>query len=373
MRSVHRFRLPFTLLAMLALAGCLDSGGDSAGDDTRVGRLHFNGFSGLRYQTASQTGTTNGTGEFRYYPGEALEFRVGDLLLAEGVPAGQYVTLLEFFPDIRAELQIPLTDSQGLSTHTLREAQVIDNTTLNNLSRFLMALNWSENIGEGEGIDIRDRVIRQLNAALPNLSTPIDFTVSEAAFTAQGASPSPANELLAAICFYPEDSPLCEPPPTLQEIDNAPPRPADEDQIDPDTVYSEDLAALRSRILDSVRTVSAIDNEDVKTYLLRELKAITTAVANEYYLDEDVASHPASDTAIKTVAVRKIGGQPALAELEAVSTRPQDIQVHATGWQSGEVEYFVAGPAGGESELLLSFRPEDTYRWVRKQLRVIIR
>ena len=117
--------------------------------------------------------------------------------------------------------------------------------------------------------------------------------------------------------------------------------------------------------------------EDAQTYLTRELKGISTAVAKRYYLDDDVASYPATDTAIKQVAVRRIGGGLALAELEAISTRPQDIQVYSTDWQSAEVEYFVAGPVAGtsgrESELLLSFRPENTYRWVRKQLRVIIR
>lgn len=373
MRSVHRFRLTLTLLSALAMTACLDDSGGSPADDTSAGRLNFNGVSGLRYQTASQSGSTGANGEFRYYPGETLDFYVGDLRLAQGVPAQQYVTLLEFFPDIRAGLQTPLIDDEGLSTHTLTEAQLIEDVALNNLTRLLIALNWNDNVGDGEAIEIRDRVIEQLNAALPGLSEPIDFTVSPAEFTAQGANPSPANQLLAEICFYPEDSPLCDPPPTQAEIDNAPPRPQNEENIDPDVLYSEDLAAIRSQILDSVRSVSGIDDDEVQAYLFRELKAISTAVANRYYLADAVASYPASDTAIKAVRVRKIADEPVLAALEATSTRPQDVQIHSASWQSAEVEYFVAGPSGGESELLLSFRPEDTYRWVRKQLRVVIR
>ena len=353
MRSVHRIRLTFTLLGALALSGCLDDDGGS-GDDTSTGQVNFNGFNGLSYQTASQSGTTNAAGEFRYYPGETLDVSVGNLLLAEDVPAQEYVTLLEFFPDIRNELEIPLIDDEGLRTHTLREDQLIDRVALNNLGRFLIALNWTGSVREGEGIDIRERVIQQLNAALPDLSAAIDFTVSTPEFTALG-------------------SPLCDPPPTQEEIDNAPPRPEDGEDIDPDIVYSEDLAAIRSQIIDSIRTVTGIDDEEVQTYLSRELNAISTTVANRYYLDEDVASHPATDTALKQVKVRKIGGGLALAELEAISARPLDVHINSADWQSEEVEYFVAGPSGGESELLLSFRPEDTYRWVRKQLRVIIR
>lgn len=372
MRSVHRIRLSLALLSALAFTGCLDDESGS-GDGISTGRLNFNGFNGLTYQTASQAGTTNAAGEFRYYPGETLEFRVGDLLLISGVPARQYVTLLEFFETTRTALQTPMVDEEGLTTHTLTEQQVLENATLMNLARFLMLLNWSENIPEGEGIDIRNRVISQLNAALPNLTGAINFTVSESEFTAINPTPSPANQLLAAICFYPEDDELCEEPPTQTEIDNAPPRPENADERDPDVEYKEDLEAKKERIENSVRSMEDISAEDAQTYLTRELKGISTAVANRYYLDDDVASYPASDTAIKQVAVRRIGGGLALAELEAISTRPQDVQVHSADWQSAEVEYFVAGPSGGESELLMSFRPENTYRWVRKQLRVIIR
>lgn len=371
MRSVHRTRLMLTLMGALTLSGCLDDGGGS-GDDTSGGQVNFNGFSGLSYQTQSQSGTTNTAGEFRYYPGETLTFRVGNLPLASGVPARPYVTLLEFFETTRLELQASIADDEGLSTHTLAEQKVLENTTLMNLSRFLMLLNWSQSVAEGDGIELRERVITQLNAALPELTAPVDFSVSESEFTATDPM-SPANQLLAAICFYPEDDALCEDPPTQEEIDNAPPRPENGEDRDPDIEYSEDLKAKRDRIENAARSMADITLEDAREYLTRELKAISTTLANQYYLDDDVASYPATDTGLKHVKVRKIGGGLSLAELEAISTRSQDVQIHSTGWQSGDVEYFIAGPSGGESELLLSFRPDDTYRWVRKQLRVIIR
>ncbi|MBW4936287.1 organic solvent ABC transporter permease [Marinobacter sp. F4206] len=372
MRSAQPIRLSLTLISTIAITGCLDDS-SSGGNDTSVGRLNYNGFSGLTYQTASQTGTTNEQGEFRYYPGETLSLRVGDLAIIEDVPARKYVTPLEFFPEIRSELTNPAFDDEGLSTHTITEQLLIDDVSLNNITRFLMALNWTENVREGEGIEIRDRVVEQLNAALPDLTGPIDFSVSEAEFTALGTTPSPANQLLAAICFYPEDDELCKEPPTPEEIAAAPARPDNEIDRDPDTEYREDLQANRDRILGSVRSLEDIDANDAQTYLTRELKAITTAISNRFYLNEDVASHPANDTSIKTVSIRRIGGAPELADIEAISTRPGDVVINATSWQEAEVEYFVAGETGGEAELVMSIRPDDTYRWVRKQLRVIIR
>ncbi|OZB03539.1 MAG: organic solvent ABC transporter permease, partial [Marinobacter sp. 34-60-7] len=76
--------------------------------------------------------------------------------------------------------------------------------------------------------------------------------------------------------------------------------------------------------------------------------------------------------AIKTVQVQRIGGDIALADMEARSTRPQDVTVQAWSWQEAEVEYFADGPSGGESELLINVRPDNTYRWVFKQIRVVI-
>ncbi|MDO6442106.1 organic solvent ABC transporter permease [Marinobacter sp. 2_MG-2023] len=326
----------------------------------------------MSYQTASQTGRTDANGQFLYYPGETLSLQVGNLLIAEGVPAQEWVTPLEFIPEIRTQLEVPSVDDEGLSTHTITEQQLITRIPLTNLTRFLIALNWTDNLRENEGIEIRDRVIQQLNAALPNLTSPIDFTVSEAEFNATGNQPSPANQLLAAICFYPEGDELCEQPPTEEEINNAPERPEDEDDWAPDVDYKQDLSARRQRILEAVRSMDEVDAEDARLYLTRELNAISTTIGNRFYLDNHIARHPDSDTSIKQVKIRRIRGGLDLANLEAITTRPQDVVLHSFSWQTATVEYYVSGPTDGESEIVTSFLPEDTYRWVRKSLRVVI-
>jgi hypothetical protein len=354
------------------LAGCFGSDSSDSDDDSRTGQIMPAGISGLSYSTASRTGTTDSDGRYRYFPGETLSLKVGNLELAEGVPVLPIVTPLEFFPDLRAALQIPGTTAEGLQSHQITEQQLIQDVPLINTTRFLLALNWKLNMSDGGGIDIRERVINQLNAALPDLDPAIDFNVPEDEFTASGNAPSPANQLLQSICFFPEGDELCEDPPTDEEIESAPERPEDVDERDEDIEYREDLENKRDRILNAVRSLEDVDVEDARTYLTRELDAITTRLANRYFLDDDVVEFPAADTAIKTVRVRKIAGEPQLADIEAISTREQDVVVHSFGWQSALVEYFVAGESGGESELLVNFRPEDTYRWVKKQLRVII-
>ena len=370
MKLAHLTRFLLPLSAAIALTGCFDSGGSSGSDDTRTGQIHFQGVGGLTYQTSSQSGKTNTRGEFRYYPGETLSVKVGNLPIAEGIPAREYVTFLEFQEDTRTALQTPGVDDEGLSSHQVREQLLFENSTLMNLSRFLLALNWTENVDEDEGIDIRERVINQLNRALdnPNLPNTVNFNVSTSEFTAEN---SPANQILAEICFYPEDDPLCGQPPTQEEIDNATERPVD-GELDPDIDYKEDLEALRERILQSVRNMDEFDNEQARNYLRRELAAIARALSRQYYLSPEDATHPAGDNGIKSVKVRKIRGDAQLAQLQAQSTRPTDVYINAESWQEAEVEYVVDGPKGGESEILVNFRPEGTYRWVRKQIRILI-
>lgn len=366
--------LRISLLSLLALAGCLDSGG-SGSDDRETGQVTATGIGGLSYRTASQAGTTDAEGQFRYYPGERLQLSIGDLPLASDVPTDDVITPLDFLPEVRSQLKQATVDSEGLLSHKVTERQLIrNNATLMNLTRFLMSLHWRTSVADGSGIDIRERVITQLNEALLTFDGEIDFTATESAFTEdEGSSQSPANQLLGQICFYPEGDDLCDEPPTQAEIDNAPSRPEDPDERDPDVDYKEDLENRRKLILASIRSVEDVSLQEASEFLTRELDLITTRLANEYYLDEETASHPASDTSIKTIRIRKVGGEPELADVEAISTRDQDVVVHSFDWQTATVDYFVAGEAGGEAEIVVNFRPEGSYRWVRKHLRVLIR
>ncbi|MBZ2170002.1 organic solvent ABC transporter permease [Marinobacter sp. F4216] len=374
MRIVQSNRFSLTLVSTLLLAGCLDiSGSDDATDDRSVGRLNFNGISGLTYQTQSQRGQVTENGEFKYYPGETLTFWVGDLKLADVVPAQEFVTLLEFLPEVRSQLTNIAPDSDGLSTHKIAEQQLLENNAQMNLNRFILALNWNTSAAEDEGLDIRDRVIEQLNEALPQVGGTIDFNVSQGEFALdEDGELSPANQLLGEICFHPEDDERCETPPTQSEIDAAESRPIDEEEIEDDVLYKEDLQAKRDRILGAIRSIDDIAPRSAADFMTRELNDITTLIGNRYYLDAYVANHPATDTAIKSLEIKRINGSARISDLDAISTRTQDIVLHSTSWQDAEVEYFVAGEPGGESELILSFRPEDTYRWIRKQLRVVI-
>ena len=362
------------LLTSIALAGCFDGDGDNS--DTQRGQITPTGIKGLSYQTASQAGTTDEQGYYRFYEGEQLQIRVGDLLIAEGVPVKDVVTPLEFVPDARTYLQTPLTSDEGLLTHKLREEQALEGRPFSNeiinRTRLLLALNWEDNLEDGDGIDIRDRVIEQVNALLPYLEGEIDFSQSIDQFAlSTDSAMSPANVLLDQICFAEEDSELCEEPPTQEEIDAAPPQPDDEEP-DPDIEYSEQLENKRDRILNARRSLSDASEEDATEYLRRELRLASAQFDNQYYLKEQTAEIPASDTSIKTVTVEPIGDAPAVIRMEAKSTNPEVVAVNAVDWQSSAVEFFVTGDSGQEGEILVNFRTEDSYRWVKKQLRVVV-
>jgi hypothetical protein len=374
MKSVHLKTASFLLMSALLMVGCLDGDGSGGGDGSKAGKITPTGISGLSYQTASRSGTTGDKGQYRYFPGETLSLSVGNLELVTGVPVEPVVTPLEFFTFEREALKIAGTSDEGLQSHRITEQQLIESSdSVMNLTRFLLALNWRLRTNNDEGVEIRQRVIEQLNAALPLISDPIDFTVSRGEFAFENDDTlSPANQLLAEICFYPPGDELCEDPPTQEMIDNALPRPEDpEDRVE-DVEYSEDLQSKRDRILKSIRTIDDADVETAVSYLTRELDILTTQLGIRYYLNEFVADFPQSDTSIKTVNVRKIAGTPELADIEAISTRDQDVAVHSFGWQSASVDYFLVGDSGSEAEILVNFKPSDTYRWVKKSLRVIV-
>ncbi|MEP3589606.1 MAG: organic solvent ABC transporter permease [Marinobacter sp.] len=372
MKLAHLRHLLLTLSTAFLLSACFDDGG-SGSDDALTGQIQNRGISGLTYTTNSRQNTTDAQGRFQYYPGELLSLKVGALSIAENIPAKAFVSFLDFQPELRDALETAKIDSQNLSDHALTESSLLNNQELLNRTRFLMALNWTEIIQDSKGLDIRPRVIDQLNAAIndPALPSEVDFAIPTAEFE---APESAANQLLASICFYEKDDQLCQQPPTLADIERAPERPDNDEEIDPDTTYKQDLKALRERILQSVRNIEDIDTQGAKEYLTKELAGITNAISRQYYLSGHVASHPASDTALKPLSIRKVGGDIALAKngIEAISTRPKDVSVHTWSWQEASVEYFVDGSAGSESEILINFKPAKDYRWIRKSLRVLV-
>lgn len=160
--------------------------------------------------------------------------------------------------------------------------------------------------------------------------------------------------------------------PAETTIENAPERPENDNDWDPDIEYKQDLRAKKQRIIQAARSMDEVDGEDAEDYLERELKKIKTTIGNRFYLDNHIARHPASDSKNKQIKIRRIGGSTELSGLEAITTRPQDVVVQSYNEQMAEVEYYVDGPAGGESEIVMSFSPENTYRWIKKNLRVVI-
>lgn len=366
---------PILLLSTLSLLqGCLGGGGGDSNDPS-TGQLTLTGIEGLSYQTQSQTGKTDASGHFRYYPGETISFSVGDLPLISDVPTDDVITPLEFLPATRKALQSAIEDDLGLLSHKPVEKQAVQNNTLQNMTRFLLALDDNRTAADDNELVISDRVIAQLNKALPTLTKPINFdqTINEFVAPDDAADAlSPVNQLLAAICFFPEDDERCETPPTQAEIDAAVPAPPQGEARDPDIVYSDELANKRKRIENAIRTIEDVQLSEMDDYLLSELDKITTRIANRYYLSAVTANIDASDTAIREIFVRKVGQDTSLANIEAISTNPLAVVIHSYSAQTASVEYFIDGETDDEGEVIVNFKPADDYRWLRKPLRVII-
>ncbi|MDG5500468.1 organic solvent ABC transporter permease [Marinobacter sp. BGYM27] len=369
-----RLKTALLVASTLILHGCF--GGDSDdGDDTSIGQITLTGIGGLTYQTQSQRSLTDASGRYAYYPGETVDLSIGDLPVGIDIPTDDVITPLQFLPETRNQLQSSITDEYGLLSHKPVEKQVIQNPTLINITRFMMVMDDNETTNDGGNIYFTARNISQLNQAMAYLPDSIDFTLPVSVFALDDedtGAMSVANQALAEICFYPPDDELCEDPPTQAEIDAAPAPPEADMPRDENIEYKDDLENKRDRILAAIRKVGDVQLPDVEEYLLRELDKITTERTNRYYLSTVTANISASDTAIREVFVRLVGGEPSLQGLESVSTDEMAVVIHSTSAQTHSAEYFVAGAPEDESEVIVNFRPADDYRWLRKPLRVII-
>ncbi|WP_097461762.1 organic solvent ABC transporter permease [Mangrovitalea sediminis] len=329
------------------------------------------GIQGLHYETQSQSGTTDASGTYHYLPGETISFWVGNLKISDDIPAKPYLSPVDFFNDNLAQLNAGATDTYGLSSQRPVVKSLAATGKANNLMRLLMLLDDDKNTST-TNIDITQRTTDQVNAALPNLTQPIDLAVSPATFADNSSDPpSPANQLLNQICFYPVGDTQCNPPPSLAEIAAAPVKPST--NPDPNTIYQSDLEALRKKVLATHRHIGDIQISDAEKLLEDDTNIYFSAASTKYYLSASAMDIPASDTSLKELFVRKVGGDLSIEQMEAVSLNPAIITLQSFNATTESVDYFISGSTGQQGTILVNIKVSGDYRWYRKQLRVNIK
>jgi hypothetical protein len=94
------FKNSALLIMILSLAACGSGSDDSAPTSGTLltGVFVDSAVEGLRYETDTQSGTTNNLGEYNYMPGETVTFSIGAIVLG-AAPASGVVTPLSLVPD----------------------------------------------------------------------------------------------------------------------------------------------------------------------------------------------------------------------------------------------------------------------------------
>lgn len=370
-------------LCLSALTGCMggdDDGGGGGGDGLHTGTLMHVGIENVDYETRSQSGTTSEEGEFRYHPGERLTFRVGDLVLAENVPAAPFLSPIDFTADARQQLHKGGVNDEGLTTHRRIEKQLAsDNREAVNITRLLMVLSDANMADPEETLTLTQRTIDQMNTYLAKDGTPaIDFDVAVDEFArpdVQGDDSrtdegdlkpgisSPANLMLDSICFAPKGDDLCDAPPRQSKIDGI----TDEDQ-------KQELQSERDRILEKRRTLQDIPSNAVTQFLERDTQIFKGDLESPFYLDPETLTVAASDNSIQKVAIKRTGSSGFTLDALEAQVRGEDWYLDSTNWQTGTVSFYHDGPATEsgtvEVNLKVDYEDFDNYRWFRKTLRV---
>lgn len=327
------------------------------------------GVQGIHYETATQSGTTDDRGTYKYYPGETITFTIGDLVLAKDIPAKPYLSPLDFYADSRQALQSPSTDKYGL----LSQRPIVDNLSAtgqaNDVMRFLVSLDQDSTVTNGNPITITQRTIDQINSCIsgssncvepfksdidsylnshPNVST-IDYsTLNNQGFI---------NDLVESICFYPAGDYRCAP---IKTVDPSWPTAEQQKQRD---------------INNSHRKLSNITADGAKTLLQTDTQNYDNSVAVNYYLSPDAIDLPASNKQIQSVKVLKSAGTPDLVSLQAISQNSDAVAIQSYSSQTNSFQYFVTnqGQAGDVATLIVDFKPAGDYRWYEKTLRVVLK
>jgi hypothetical protein len=211
------YRLLIAVILTSLLTACGKNG--SSSDGVLIGQLMATGVQGLTYSTATQSGTTDSLGHFKYKAGETISFSVGNLKLVQNIPAKEFMTFLDFDPSQYTTLEAG-TIQNGLTIHTASEITVSQTNIVNNITRLLEMLDQNKVMNQKEGITIPDFEIQNLNNALASMPSgvSIDFNVSPTDFALMpsatssistnktipvltSSNASPANILLNKMCF----------------------------------------------------------------------------------------------------------------------------------------------------------------------------
>lgn len=319
---------------MITLSGCSDEG-DSGDDGSLTGFILPTGLSGVPYETETRSGLTGRNGEFRFLEGETVTFRIGDLVFADKVVAKQFMTTIDFEPDLAATINTGEID-RSLSLHeNLEQAASRDNRVVNKLA---MLHSLDENALPDDGIEVTENTRTSIEAS--ELAATIDFSISPLLFE---KSDSVASVMLNTICFS-----------------------DDTDCSDGDGRAVEDLRF-------------SIDD-----YLDENLPARYFDIAERIYLRPEVFQINAGDTRLFTVSLQILGLYGKLLQMEVatadelaqLSETPPPIEKSVVGIDSfstesgGTVTFYATGAAGDETEVVVNIKLDNDYRWFKKTFRV---
>jgi len=137
--------------SIILISACSSGGGDNPTTDTPSTGIFIDSIvTGLHYQTTTQSGYTNTSGEYIYLPDEIVTFSIGGIILGS-TKAGPVITPLNLVPG----------------------AIDASNSTVTNIARLLLTLDADGN--PDNGIEITANVA----AATENQS--VDFSVADLA------------------------------------------------------------------------------------------------------------------------------------------------------------------------------------------------
>ncbi len=93
MKNIQSLGLSLAVVSILGFTGCGDGDSSTPANSTQTGTFVDAPVEGLTYSTATQSGTTDANGQYKYKNGETVTFKIGNLTLGS-VSAKKIITPL---------------------------------------------------------------------------------------------------------------------------------------------------------------------------------------------------------------------------------------------------------------------------------------